>query len=364
MDSSDAHESTQPRQRITSIVFAVLAIFFLALRLVARGMKRVHLGVDDWTLIVGLIFSLIIAGINLACIEYGMGTHTYTIPAEDQSMVFKLIYAFEPLYITTAGIIKFAVLLMYYRIFPVRFVKIGGLVLGGITLAWVIAMDFLALFQCWPIAKAFNPMLPGHCIVLKGALIGNGVPNFVIDICILALPAKLIWGLQASLWQRRFPAEFDGKRIFGRVLTRYSVVIASIYRFSLIFIFDITDVAWTLADAQTWCVVESAAGVISACLPTLAPIVKYFTKGVISTARSISKSNLTQSGTGALSQVDAGEAGLIGGENKVTVTAGDAPRHSNGNYALTDMSPNNRGSSHLKGKGWTMISAETDRDST
>ncbi|KAJ5513357.1 hypothetical protein N7463_002909 [Penicillium fimorum] len=356
MDSSDAHESTQPRQRITTIVFAVLAIFFLALRLVARGMKHAHLGADDYTLIVGLIFSLIIAGINLACIEYGMGTHTYIISPEGQSIIFKLIYAFEPLYITTAGIIKFAVLLMYYRIFPVRLVRIGGLILGGITLAWAIAMDFLALFQCWPIAKAFNPMLPGHCIVLKGALIGNGVPNFVIDICILALPAKLIWGLQASLRQRI--------SIICVFLTGGFVVIASLYRFSLIFIFDITDVAWTIADAQTWCVVESAAGVISACLPTLTPIVKFFTKGVVSTARSLSKSNLTKSGTGALSQVDAGEVGLIDGENKVTVTAGDAPRHSNGNYALADMSPNNRGSSHLKGKGWTMISTETDRDST
>ncbi|OQE46527.1 hypothetical protein PENCOP_c001G05758 [Penicillium coprophilum] len=356
MASSDAHESTQPKQRITTIIFAVLAIFFLALRLVARGMKHVHLGADDWTLILGLIFTLIIAGINLACIEYGMGTHTHTIPPEGQSMVFKLIYAFEPLYITTAGIIKFAVLLMYYRIFPVRFIKIGGLILGGTTLAWVIAMDFLALFQCWPIAKGFNPMLPGHCIVLKGALIGNGVPNFVIDICILAMPAKLIWGLQASLWQR--------VSIICVFLTGSFVVIASIYRFSLIFIFDITDVAWTIADAQTWCVVESAAGVISACLPTLAPIVKIFTKGVVSTARSLSKSNLTQSGTAALSQVDAGEAGLICGENKVTITAGDSRRHSNGNYAMGDMNPNNRGSSHLKGKGWTMISTETDREST
>ncbi|KAJ5452972.1 hypothetical protein N7445_001155 [Penicillium cf. griseofulvum] len=356
MDPNHAHESTQPKQRITTIVFAVLAIFFFVLRIVARHLKQVHLGADDFTLIAGLIFTLTIAGVNLACIEYGMGTHTSIIHPVDLSMVFKLIYAFEPLYITTAGTIKFAVLLMYNRIFPVRFIKIGGSILGAITLAWVIAMDFLAIFQCWPIAKGFNPMLPGNCIVLKGALIGNGVPNFVVDMCILALPVKLIWGLQASLWHR--------VSIICVFLTGSFVVIASIYRFSLIFIFDINDVAWTLADAQTWCVVESAAGVISACLPTLAPVIKHFTKGLASTARSLSKSNLTQSGTGVISHVDAGEAGLIGGDHKVTITAGEAPHHSDGNYSLADMSPNNRGSLHLKAKGWTMISAETDRVST
>lgn len=116
--------------------------------------------------------------------------------------LIKLSYAFEPLYITTAGIIKLSVLFMYHRIFPVRLIKIGGYILGGVTLAWVISVDLVAIFQCDPIAKAYEPTLPGHCIQLKAALIGNGVPNFVTDILILALPARLIWRLQATLWQR------------------------------------------------------------------------------------------------------------------------------------------------------------------
>lgn len=57
MASSNVKESTQPKQRITTIVLAVLAIFFLILRLVARRMKHIHLGVDDWTLVVGLVRS-------------------------------------------------------------------------------------------------------------------------------------------------------------------------------------------------------------------------------------------------------------------------------------------------------------------
>lgn len=162
----------------------------------------------------------------LTGVEYGMGRHTVLAPSlpigrehisrcesETSSNVVtvchisniffpQLVYAFEPLYITTAGIIKISVLLMYHRIFPVRYVKIGGLILAAITFAWVISIDLLAIFQCTPIAKAYDRTLPGHCISLKGALIGNGVPSFVTDIFILALPSKLIWGLQASLWQR------------------------------------------------------------------------------------------------------------------------------------------------------------------
>ncbi|KAJ5769123.1 hypothetical protein N7520_003682 [Penicillium odoratum] len=356
MSSGYDEQSTQSKQRVTTIVLAALAIIFLCLRLLARRVKKVHLGADDTTLIVGLIFVLVVAGVNLACVEYGMGKHTSTIPLDRQGTFFKilkLVFAFEPLYITTAGVIKLSVLLMYYRIFPVRYVKIGGLILGAVTLAWVISMDFLAIFQCFPIAKAYNPTLAGHCISLKGALIGNGVPNFVTDMFILALPSKLIWGLQASLWQR--------VSVIAIFLTGSFVVFASIYRFSLIFIFDMNDVAWTLADAQTWCVVELAAGVISACLPTTAPLIKICTKGLVSTAKSISKSNLTQSEERVLSRTRV-TTHSINAENNFNASTNSARRASNGDYVLEEMNPGHRGSSHLKGKGWTVISAEHDSD--
>ncbi|KAJ5609031.1 hypothetical protein N7528_009598 [Penicillium herquei] len=246
MTTSYAEQSTQHKQRVTTIVVAVLAIVFLFLRLLARRVKKVHLGADDWTLIVGLIFVLVVAGLN-----YAASVVTGSFLTSITSIVAQLLYVFEPIYITTAGIIKFSVLLMYYRIFPVRYIKIGGYILGGLTLAWVISIDLLAIFQCTPISKAFDRTLPGHCINLKGALIGNGAPNFITDILILALPAKLIWGLQANVWQR--------VSVICVFLTGSFVVFASIYRFSLIFKFNIEDTTWTLADAQTWCVVEVAA---------------------------------------------------------------------------------------------------------
>lgn len=55
MISSEAQESTQSRQRRTTIALAVLAIVFLFLRILARHTKEIGLGADDWTLIVGLV---------------------------------------------------------------------------------------------------------------------------------------------------------------------------------------------------------------------------------------------------------------------------------------------------------------------
>ncbi|PWY67974.1 hypothetical protein BO94DRAFT_423231, partial [Aspergillus sclerotioniger CBS 115572] len=193
-----------------------------------------------------------------------------------------VLFAFEALYIITVGVIKISVLLMYRRIFPIRSIKIGSYILGGITVAWMISIELVAIFQCTPIQKGWQPLVEGHCIYLKGALLGNGVPNFVTDIFILSLPVRPVWKLRASLPQRI--------AIILVFLSGSFVVIASIYRFVLIFQFTPEDVSWTLANAATWCVVETGAGVISACLPTLTPLVKWFASGLVSTVKSTSGS--------------------------------------------------------------------------
>lgn len=111
----------------------------------------------------------------------------------------QLVYSFQPLYIVTVGIIKLSVLITYNRIFPVIFIRRASLLLGGLTIAWMISISLVAIFQCSPLAKAFNPTVLGRCINLKAALISNGVPNFVTDMVILALPARTVWQLQASI---------------------------------------------------------------------------------------------------------------------------------------------------------------------
>ncbi|PYI09348.1 hypothetical protein BO78DRAFT_427501 [Aspergillus sclerotiicarbonarius CBS 121057] len=257
--------NTQTKQRVTTIV-----------------LLRVPLGADDLTLILGWFFVVVIAILNLIDVYYGMGRHFAELSYHEQVMLPQILFAFEALYIITVGIIKMSVLLMYRRIFLIRSIKIGSYILGGITLAWMISIELVAIFQCTPIQKGWKPLIEGHCIYLKGALIGNGVPNFVTDIFILSLPVRPVWKLRASLPQRI--------AIILVFLSGSFVVMASIYRFVLIFQFTEEDVSWTLANPATWCVVEPGAGVISACLSTLTPLVKWFASGLVSTVKSVSGS--------------------------------------------------------------------------
>ncbi|KAL2829747.1 hypothetical protein BDW59DRAFT_158921 [Aspergillus cavernicola] len=246
MPSSFADESTVPKQRVTTLVIVALALCFLILRLVSRKLKRVPLGLDDWTLVLGMLFVISMAGINYASTYYGMGRHMTAAMQEgmDITMFFKVPFPqpfkdsstpSNPLYINTVAVIKLSVLLMYNRIFPVRSFRIGSYILASFTLAWLISVALAAIFQCTPVKKAWIPQHPGHCINLKAAVIGNGVPNFLTDICILALPGRCIWKLHASQWQRI--------SIIAVFLSGSFVVFASIYRFSLIFILDMNDIS-------------------------------------------------------------------------------------------------------------------------
>lgn len=110
--------------------------------------------------------------------------------------------SFEWVYCTTVGIVKISILLMYARIFPTRGFRIAAVILGSIVVGWVIAIICVSVFQCTPIAKAWNPTLPGTCINLKGSFIGNAVPNILTDIAILALPVHVVRGLHATITHR------------------------------------------------------------------------------------------------------------------------------------------------------------------
>jgi hypothetical protein len=73
----------------------------------------------------------------------------------------------------------------------------------------------------------------------------------------------------------------------------YSVLFASIYRFTTIMQFDMADTTGTLATACTWCVVEVASGIISACLPTLRPLMLLVSSQFSSTQNRSGKGSAT-----------------------------------------------------------------------
>ncbi|KAF6843844.1 integral membrane protein [Colletotrichum musicola] len=248
----------------TTTALLVLATVFVGLRFWARWTVGFNYGLDDWFMVVGLIVTFMAGALNYAMIAQGLGRHASTLSLDQQVQFLKLLLAFECIYVTAVMFIKISLLLMYRRIFPSRGFKLSAMVLGGLTIAWWISIVLVCVFQCTPVAKAYMPFIEGTCIDLKASFIGNAIPNILTDVAILCLPIGQVWRLQVTLVQRL-------SLCFMFLLGGF-VLFASIYRFTTIMQFQLTDTTWTLATACTWCVVECACGVISACLPTLRPL--------------------------------------------------------------------------------------------
>ncbi|KAJ5186751.1 hypothetical protein N7449_011515 [Penicillium cf. viridicatum] len=253
MTTTNVQDNYQGSYRAGTIAMTVLGVVFVILRFLARWKKALKPGPDDYVILVALVPLLTLVGLMLALVNYGMGTHSEILPMGNIIMIAKLLVIFECIYVTTVAITKVSILLMYCRIFPTREIRIASMILGGISIAWGMAIILVSVFQCTPIARAWDTRIPGTCINLKASFIGNAVPNIVTDVLILSLPVRVVWGLHASITHRL-------------------VIFTSVYRFTTLFEFNPTDIAWTFGKACTWCIVESSTGIISACMPTLRPL--------------------------------------------------------------------------------------------
>jgi hypothetical protein len=106
-------------------------------------------------------------------------------------------------YGTIIAIIKFSILFLYYRVFPTRFMQRATFVLGGIVMAWWLAVVLVSIFQCDPVDKVWKPFMQrGHCINKNPYFLGNAIPNIITDVMILFLPVHQLWGLQIKLPQK------------------------------------------------------------------------------------------------------------------------------------------------------------------
>lgn len=110
--------------------------------------------------------------------------------------------AYDCVYCATIGMIKLSVLFMYIRIFPARKFRVAAIVLGVITVAWIIGVACVSVIQCAPIERAWDTSIPGACINAKDFFIANAVPNIVTDVIIIILPMRALWKMKATITHR------------------------------------------------------------------------------------------------------------------------------------------------------------------
>ncbi|KAF7595468.1 hypothetical protein BBP40_005804 [Aspergillus hancockii] len=254
------------------VVAAVMAIAtaFVGLRFWARTINNAaSLAYDDWFLLAALIFAY---GTGICCIlggAYGIGKHIWVVDENDVLMSMKIIFAYVILYATTVPMVKLSVLLLYRRIFRLTWTLY---ICAFLSIGYAISVSTTISLACVPTSffwtQWVDPLSGGHCrINLYLFYLWNGVANLFTDVLILCLPMPIVWGLQMPTGQKW--------AISGIFLLGGFVCVATIVRiWTITKMKNSVDITWVIGDAMIWSNVEPCIGIVSACLPTLRPLLR------------------------------------------------------------------------------------------
>lgn len=101
-------------------------------------------------------------------------------------------------YKVTVCLNKVATILLYQRIFVTKKFQIASYIVMGVVVSWSIGGVGATIFQCVPIAGAWDKSVKATCINSDIFWVAYAVMNILTDVMVLALPIAPIMQLQLS----------------------------------------------------------------------------------------------------------------------------------------------------------------------
>ncbi|KAJ8061070.1 hypothetical protein OCU04_010147 [Sclerotinia nivalis] len=257
----------------TCILLVVITIC-VSLRFYSRWLIKAPWALDDVLVFAALVFQTALAAILFDALRNsGLGYHTsyleYTAPWKVRRWG-KDLFAGTIIYLLCATAPKYAILILYKRLFIINKVRVCVYVLMATLVVYTIVMIAVALAACRPFAANFDPTIPGSKCINKEDLYRWGpIVNIITDVAMLMLPMPIIWNLHTTT---RLKLGLTLTFLTGSLGLVVSIIrIPIFYRTN-----SFTDGTYTGAELMIWTQLETACYLISACLMTLRPLLEKF----------------------------------------------------------------------------------------
>lgn len=134
--------------------------------------------------------------------RYGIGKHIQDVSQVDQQRWYKCLFVGNIVYVGTGPSIKVAALLMYKRVFAIPSFQTIAKFGCAVCFIWYLGEILGSIFNCWPVQGFWDKNLNAKCITTLHFDIQYAVINISLDLVILALPIKMVLGLQLSAAQK------------------------------------------------------------------------------------------------------------------------------------------------------------------
>ncbi|PYH49451.1 uncharacterized protein BP01DRAFT_379019 [Aspergillus saccharolyticus JOP 1030-1] len=252
---------------ITASCFAlVISTLAVALRLWCRYLTRTRVFLDDYLIIVALVFEYGITVAGVVLLYNGLGTHIIYVSPEQLVVYMKTLSTGTFLYTLCITFVKLSILALYQRIFSRGPMIMAANVVGCIVILWCFGCCLIGAVTCLPFRKLWEPTLPGGCINLAQFYYGLQIPNILTDAIILVLPMKAVWELQISRSQK---VMLSGIFLIGTTTLAFDIV-------RLVVMIQLSksggDITYDQVPASVWTCIEPMMGITAACLSNMRPI--------------------------------------------------------------------------------------------
>ena len=186
----------------TSVLVSVLSSAAVILRFATRIWIVCSVGWDDYTMLCAVLGVIISAGLVIAEVHYGFGQHRAELTQWQYIEFMKYSYGewiqtFQTLMFTKISICLFLLRIPVekYLLRPIQ-VAVAALIVSNIilTLLWI--------FQCNPIATAWNKTTPGHCFTdaqLLEIIMSQAIISIVSDFMLALFPIAILWRVQIAV---------------------------------------------------------------------------------------------------------------------------------------------------------------------
>lgn len=186
----------------TTFHVTVLASVVVAMRLVARIWIVGNVGADDYTILCATLGIIIGCGRVVVQVHYGLGRQKFYLSKRQYIEFMKYSYGEWIQTFQTLMFNKLSICFLLLRI-PVEKHFIRP-IQGSIVVLIVsnIILTLLWIFQCNPIAGAWNKETPSNCFTdaqLQRIIISQALISIISDFALALFPIALLWNVQIAL---------------------------------------------------------------------------------------------------------------------------------------------------------------------
>ncbi|GKZ30065.1 hypothetical protein AbraIFM66950_007673 [Aspergillus brasiliensis] len=288
--SNHSRENRGPEVLAACIISMVFCVLATVIRLVAQATIRRLFTPDSILIIFAAILALAVSSCTIVAVKNGLGRHEYWVmkedphPPERTALIFEMGYVVTVLQAVALMFNKLSILFFYQRAFTsiVRslrytiwalFVFCTGLGVGS-TVAFICACVPPQMFwlRVYPIF-GFEPPEPLHG-TCEPQRLHLGVPlllDLFSEVVMLLVPVIVLWNLQ-------MPYRKKVAVIFTFTLGGFVTAISAVRFYYSWQLENGGDLSWDDTDSYLWNSVQLCWGVVTACIPASAPLLRVVQK--------------------------------------------------------------------------------------